>query len=361
MKRIIILILLFTVSIEMMFSLDVRDGLVRIATDDLTVRPMLYRLVNVAGKSKYEPLWFDGDPRTSFIVLDVDGRIYRMGSSQDFQTIQRRISNGVEIEYKSIIMRVTQRITFASLVGSRVSNGFAIELEIENFTTRDMKVKLKEVCDTWLGEKIGNHFALKSNSNVVDEMLLDSTSNEPYIISPGQNASIALLLNVPQKPDSVVIANWKRLSDSQFAYDSELMRGFTLAPYSTNDSALGLYWNERIVPAKGTIRVASIWLTGGPGSEFVPWLAQNYTLAVSQKTTASPNAASSQPVPSEPQPTAISPSIALNVNDIQALINKIDNALQNIDTLSDEDLATILNELDTMSANSNISTNPSNQ
>ncbi len=362
MKRVIVFMLMIGVSLGIVAALDIKDGLVRIATDDLTLRPMLYRLVNVAGKSKYKPLWYAGDPRTSFIVIEVDGRIYRMGASQEYQTIQRYISNGIEIEYKSITTRVTQRITFATFADSRVANGFTIELQVDNFTSRDMKVKFKEVCDMWLGEKLGTHFALKSNPNVIDETLLDASSNEPYIVSPGDNASIALLLNTAQRPDSVIIANWKRLSDSQFAYDSELMKGFTLAPYSTNDSALGLYWDERIVPAKGTVSVTSLWLTGGPGSEFIPWIAQNYlSLAAEGSSSLKDSSTEKTTAPTDQSPTAFPASTVFDVSDIMDVINKIDSALQNIDTISDADLHIILSELDTLGETTPGSPSPANK
>ncbi len=318
-------------------ALDLRSGLVRIATDDLTLRPMLYRLVDIAGKKKYEPIWYSDDPRTSFIVINVDGRIYRMGSSQEYQTSQKTIANGIEIEYRSIINRVTQRIQFASLAGSRVANGFLVEIEVENFTSRDMKIMLKEVCDTWLGEKSGNHIALASNPKVIDEMYLTPDSQEPYIVSPGEYASVALLFDSEPRPDAVVIANWKRLSDSKFAYDSSLMRGFTLSPYSINDSALGLYWNERIVPAKGVIKVSSRWLTGGPGNEFLAWLADNYPPKAEQQTTeAQQNSTEQMSLP------------ALDVEAIRSLLARIDSAIQNVDALSDEDLQQILSELDSL-------------
>lgn len=318
-------------------ALDLRSGLVRITTDDLTLRPMLYRLTDIAGKSKYEPLWHADDPRTSFIVIDIDGRIYRMGSSQEYQTSQKKIANGIEIEYRSIINRVTQRIEFASFAGSRVANGFSVEIEVENYTSRDIKIMLKEVVDTWLGEKSGNHIALASNPKVIDEMYLTPDSKEPYIVSPGEYASVALLFDSEPRPDAVVIANWKRLSDSKFAYDSSLMRGFTLSPYSINDSALGLYWNERIVPAKGVIKVSSRWLTGGPENEFLAWLAENYPPKAEQQTTeAQQNSAEQMSLP------------ALDVEAIRSLLARIDNAIQNVDALSDEDLRQILSEVDSL-------------
>jgi len=349
MKRAVIFLAMVVLLVETGTALDIRDGLVRIATDDLTLRPMLYRLVNIAGKSKYEPLWFNGDPRTSFITISVDNRIYRMGSSQEYQTTQRRIQNGVEIEYRSVTNRVTQRIMLAALAGSRVANGFIIELEVENYTSRDMKIMLKEVCDTSLGESLGNHIALASNPKVTDEMLLNADSKEPYIVSPGEDASIALLFDAAPRPDSVVIANWKRLSDSKFFYDSDLMRGFTLSPYSVNDSALGLYWNERIVPAKGVMKVESRWLSGGPGSEFISWLAQNYPPKNTAEAEAAAAAAAAEAeaasASQENAPAVDAASFSLDVEAIRALVSRIDSAIANIDSVTDGDLQSILSEL----------------
>jgi len=336
MKRVLIFFTMVFILIGAGAAIDVRDGLVRVATDDLTLRPMIYRLTNIAGKSKYEPLWFNGDPRTSFIAVNVDGRIYRMGSTQEYKTTQRRIQNGIEIEYRSVTNRVTQRIMLAALVGSRVANGFIIQLEVENYTSRDMKIMLKQVCDTWLGEASGNHIALASNPKVSDEMLLNHDANELYIVSPGENASIALLFDAAPRPDSVVIANWKRLSDSLFFYDSELMRGFTLSPYSTNDSALGLYWNQQVVPAKATMKVESRWLSGGPGEEFLQWLARNYP-----------------PQDTDEQATtfldAVPPAEASNlladIEAVRALISRIDSAIENVESVSDVELESILSDL----------------
>jgi len=279
------------------------------------------------------------DPRTSFIAVNVDGRIYRMGSTQEYQTTQRRIQNGVEIEYRSVTNRVTQRIILAALAGSRVANGFIIQLEVENYTSRDMKIMLKQVCDTWLGEASGNHIALASNPKVSDEMLLNHDANELYIVSPGENASIALLFDAAPRPDSVVIANWKRLSDSLFFYDSELMRGFTLSPYSTNDSALGLYWNQQVVPAKATMKVESRWLSGSPGEEFLQWLARNY-----------PPQDTDEQVTTflDAVPPAEASNLLADIEAVRALISRIDSAIANVDSVSDIELESILSDLATL-------------
>jgi len=341
MKR--IAFALFFLSASILSALDIKAGLVRVTSDDQTLFPVLYRLVSFSGKTKYEPLWSNEDPRTSFIALNVDGRIYRVGSSQEYKTSQRKIENGIEIEYRSITNRVTQRITMVALADSRVINGFTIAIEIENYTSRDMKIMIKQVCDTWLGEKSGNHFMLKSNPKLMEEIELDKSMSEPYIVSPGQDASIALLLDVPERPDSVIVANWKRLSDSKFFYDSDLMKGFTLAPYSVNDSALGLFWNERIVPAKRTMSVESQWLTGAAGDEFLRWLSDDYSSLKSREDQAQGFEVNESQITDSKQPAQ-----SVDVRDIQSLYERIDSALQNIDTVTEEEIQAIVDEVTTL-------------
>jgi len=339
MKKSTLFFILLFIFTGALFAFDMRSGLVRIATDDQTLQPMLYRLVDISGKSKYEPLWFNGDPRTSFIILNIDNRIYRMGASKEYKTSQRQISNGIEIEYRSVTNRLTQRVLFYTSPYSRVADGFIIEIEIENYTTREMKALIKEVCDTVLGEKEGHHFATSSNPKVTDEMIITLDSDEKYVISPGQTSSLALLLDEEAKPDIVVIANWKRLSDSKFYYDSELMKGFTHSPFSINDSALGLYWNERIVPPKGSIKVASTWLTGGPGNEMIDWLGQNYPLPNQEFQ----QAFESPAVVFEEQPAAN--VLKLDIEAIKELISEIDRAIDNIENITDKEIQEILSRL----------------
>ncbi len=354
MKKPVCFFILLFIVIGALFAIDIRNGLVRIATDDLTLQPALYRLVNISGKSKYEPLWFSGDPRTSFIVLNIDNRIYRMGASKEYKTSQRQIKNGIEIEYRSVTNRLTQRLLFFTSPFSRVADGFIIEIEIENYTTREMKVMIKEVCDTVLGEKEGFHFATSLNARVTDEMILASDSDEKYVVSPGQAASLALLLDEDQKPDMVVIANWKRLSDSKFYYDSQLMKGFTLSSFSINDSALGLYWNERIIPPKGSIKVASTWLTGGSGSEFIDWLSLNYPFPRQEPQ----QVLESPPVVLEEQSIVNAP--ILDIKAIQDLISEIDRAIDNIENLTDNELQDIMTKLNLLEQSEGLAAPQSN-
>lgn len=334
MKKYAFTILCMLAILSSICALDVRSGVVRVSTDDLTLRPILYRLVNISGKSKYEPLFFLDDPRTSFIVVSIDNRMYRLGISQEYQVSQKRIANGVEIAYQSAVNRITQRITLTAFGGSRVANGFIFEIAVENLSQRDSKVMIKQVLDTWLGEKSGVHFALPNAPSINEELLYERNSLPEYIVCPGDSASIALLLKEDSVPDSVLLANWKRMSDSKFFYESNLMRGFSLAPYSINDSALALFWNERIVPAGSSITVMSKWITGGPGEEFIPWMSEHYPFSSGDAEQAQPN----------PEPALALPP--LDVQDLLELIARIDQAIGNVDTMSEEEVSALLNEVE---------------
>jgi hypothetical protein len=49
-------------------------------------------------------------------------------------------------------------------------------------------------------------------------------------------------------PDRVVFANWKRLSDASWSYESSADRTFSQLPYSVNDSAVSQYYDPRAIP-----------------------------------------------------------------------------------------------------------------
>ena len=57
-------------------------------------------------------------------------------------------------------------------------------------------------------------------------------------------------------PDRVVVANWKRLNDASWTYESNQTRDFSLLPYSIDDSAIALYYEPATV-ASSTIRTAT--------------------------------------------------------------------------------------------------------
>jgi hypothetical protein len=311
-------------------SLDVREGLVRVKIDDLTGRITLYRL-GLAGGSRYEALVFDTDSRTSSLSVSIDGRIVKLGDTQEYRMRVRRIPSGAEVEYSSPIASVTQKVEFLRSSESRLYDVFKISYVLKNTSGRDFRIALRQIWDTRLGEKGGVHFVTDSIAKLEEEMTFSGETMARYIITPGEFASLALLLEGFSRPEVVTLANWKRLSDSTWAYGT-LMRGFSLAPHSLNDSAIGLYWNDTIIKAGDSAIRTNYFLTGGAGLDFIRQLSEK-----------NPEIAG-ESLPKQPQ---IEPenTYSLDMEALRVLLQDLDFAIENIETMSEQELTKILEKI----------------
>jgi hypothetical protein len=70
-------------------------------------------------------------------------------------------------------------------------------------------------------------------------------------------------------PDRLVLANWKRLSDSPWLYETVPARSFSELPYSINDSAACLYFGPQPLAA-GATSTYQIVLSGAREPQPVP-------------------------------------------------------------------------------------------
>lgn len=328
-----LLALFFVGSVFSLSALDIRDGLVRIRIDEINGRVLLYRMTNVSG-SQYEPIFFDSDPRTSTLMVSIDGRKARLGDSSEYKFNVRRTATGAEVEYSSVVATITEKISFIKSLDSRVSNGFKVEYVIKNLSSREYKVMLRRIWDTRLGEPKGRHFSSNLSDKIEDEQVFTAESPESYVMTPGESASMAVLLAKVPRPDAVVIANWKRLSDAAWMY-STYMKGFSMAPYSLNDSAIGFFWDERILKPGASVVFTSYLVTGGPWTEFRDALISggygiNEDLPGVQLTET--GIARKNP--------------GLDIEAIRQLLALLDSAIDNIDAISESDITMLMNQVD---------------
>jgi len=348
MKRTIAFLVMASLIVSALCALDVRDGLVRVKIDELNGRVTLYRLVAVKG-TQYEPLVFDTDARTSSLVAAIDGRIQKLGDTQEYRIAVRKIANGAEVEFASQVATVTQRIVFIKSADSRIFNGFKIAYEIRNLTSRDAKVRLRQIWDTIQGEKSSVHFSTDTIARVEEEMIIARDGAPLYVATPGENATLMLLLKDVDRPDRVVLANWKRLADSTWYYDT-LMKGFSMPPYSVNDSAMGLYWDDFIVKAGSSKSLSCYFLTGGAGLEFTKRIVKNGYAIVGEAAVAPP----APPAPLAQPPQAQAPAtesaetkqkLLLDIEALRKLLGDLDTAIQEADAVTEEQLQGLLAEL----------------
>jgi hypothetical protein len=333
MKRMIAAFALMFFSTLSVFSLDVRDGLVRIKVEDLNGRVTLYRLAAVK-ESQYEALVFDTDARTSSLAISIDGRRTKLGDTQEYRISTRRNASGAEVEFASLVAVITQKISFIRSTDSQVSNGFKIVYEVRNLSSRDFKVRIRQIWDTRLGEKSSQHFATDSLSRVEEELLFTRDTDAAFIASPGETSTFMLLLKNVERPDNIVLANWKRLSDSIWYYNT-LMRGFSLAPYSINDSAMALFWEDAIVKAGFSRSFTSYFLTGGSGLDFVKQVAQKGFEIVGEKPVVVKN-------------PDVKKQLLLEIEAIRQLLASLDMAIDGVDSVSDDEVGSIFAQLEAL-------------
>ena len=108
---------------------------------------------------------------------------------------------------------------------------------------------LRYLIDTFLGEDISLHFKTNTSDNIRFENTILKNDMVDFIISPETENTDTNGLQLitsgsgASTPDSIIIANWSRLNDTSWYYETSSSRNFNLMPYSINDSAVALYYD----------------------------------------------------------------------------------------------------------------------
>ncbi len=309
-------------------ALELKEGLVRLVINESTARISIYRLVDIA-KGRYESLIFDQDPRTSFATLSIDGRFAKLGDASDYRVSVSRTDTGAQIEFRSSFCAVRQYLDFAKSEGAALADGIKVRFELENVSERDSMLGLRYLIDTNLAEKSGIHFSSSTRSRINEETSILPNAADTWIATPGDKASFMVQFGGPgvDRPDRVILANWKRLSDAPWGFEANIQRNFTLVPYSINDSAMDLFWEPGSVP-RGGIRKISFFM--GSLNE------KGYPAAVAGKTQTEDIFASTVLSAGTPD---IQASIATDLVAVRDLISRIDRSISTGAKISDEELA----------------------
>ncbi|MBN2050078.1 MAG: hypothetical protein JW760_06500 [Spirochaetales bacterium] len=254
LSRLFLLVTLLSCGITLS-ALEMKQGKVKLVMHENTGRFSAYYLTDVQ-RNRYSAFFFDDDPRTSVFSVLVDNQVYRLGESFEFTQTLEKTSNGAAFIWKSGFLEVRKEIYFATSTGQALADGYGITVTLKNTSENSINLGLRYLLDTYLGETDNTHFSTSSQSAFQNETDYSGSFPEYWVSSPKSKTPLALqcMLKTPGVtiPDRVIMANWKRLNDSSWNFESRSSRNFNLLPYSVNDSAVGIYFNPVSLPSGET-------------------------------------------------------------------------------------------------------------
>jgi hypothetical protein len=232
------------------------DGYIRLVLNDKTGSFSLYFLSDPQ-TIRYEPLFNADEPLASFLSVNVDGNVYRLGGSRQFTTKIERLNGDPALVFDSPFVKVTQIFTPVKTSGSSMANGIMITIRIQNISSQRASIGVRMLLDTNLGEGRKRVPFLTNTQVVNSELLIEGGSGEKFWISRGTKTTLMGSIVNPVEgdgdlplgkgPDLVHIANWKRLNDASWRLRYLQGRSFNNLPHSIGDSAVCYYFGPEIL------------------------------------------------------------------------------------------------------------------
>jgi len=255
-------VVFFIVSLSLSAA-EIRDGFFRLILNERTGTFSLYFLFD-PGAMRYEPLFNASIPSASFLSVNVDGNVHRLGESRTFRTSYERLDGNPALVFESSSLKISEIFSPVKTANSPVVNGVKITITVENLGVQRSSVGLRLLLDTHLGEGQGKIPFITNSRLITKETLIEGSSGEKFWISRGERValmgSILSPLNNSRPPDFVHIANWKRLNDVPWRLRAYEERSFNYIPYSIGDSAVCYYYEPVNLESGGTFTY-TIFLT----------------------------------------------------------------------------------------------------
>ncbi len=276
-----------------LWPLDVSQGRMKLALHEGIGRFSLSYLSDTKTNT-YTPLFFANDPRTSVVSLAIGNKVYRLGESSEFKEAVEKTQAGAKFVWTAPFLSVTEEFTFISSKEGGLADGVRIDLVLKNLSEQDESVGVRYIFDTYLGEASYVHFRTDKIPEITRELTLTKADRTQYWVSPlvGDPEQLGLICMLSGEgistPDKVVFANWKRLNDATWDYETSSSRSFNLPPYSINDSAVSHYFNPQIIPKGSEWRIVTVMgRYNAAGFSLAPERAANISETLKEVVTAS--------------------------------------------------------------------------
>jgi len=266
-KRIVTVSLLVVFSSFCLSALELYEGTIKLNINERNGSFSLYYLSDKETLT-YQPLFNDKESRASFIAVNVDGNIYRLGQTNIFRTRVESINGNPVVVFESIDLIITETFTPVKTTGSRETNGIKITITIKNNGDKSLSTGLRMFLDTTLGEKNKDFHFITNRQLLSKEALFNTSSEDMFWVSKNSDYSLMGSILPPVKapasvsskpPDYVHFANWRRLYNVPWTLTYKPGRSFNYRPYSLRDSAVCYYWDPAPLE-KGDTFTYSVYL-----------------------------------------------------------------------------------------------------
>ncbi|MDR0877921.1 MAG: hypothetical protein LBN21_07695 [Treponema sp.] len=225
---------------------DYSSGNIRLTLHEGIGRFSLYRITDM-DEVAYEPFFISQDPRTSFLAVLFNNRIYRLGESSSFRVRLREQGEDPAIIFDSSLLLVTEEFSFIRTKNASSANGIQIQIRIENKSPAQADVGLRFLLDTSLGEKRETPPFITDRQKINAETAIETTSPDHFWISRNDRLSLmgSIDAEAGKKPDLVLFSNWKRQNEVPWKTAYLPGRNFSYLPYSIGDSSVCYYYDPQ--------------------------------------------------------------------------------------------------------------------
>lgn len=246
-------------------SLDIIRGHLKLVLHEKSGKFSLYNSDEITNPVFY-PLFVAEDPKTTTASIKWLNQTFQLGSSADFQLKTESTNTGARFIWTSRWLDIIQSFEFITSVNSTLVDGIRIHFDFLNKADRTVDgVGLRFILDTYLGES-RDHFRLSTGEFITSEIRLSQVMPESVQSFNNQNKnSPGLLLMLSGQgvttPGQVLFANWKRMEEADWIHSYRGGRDFNLMPYSFNDSAIAMYFENFSllpgIPARVTLTMGN--------------------------------------------------------------------------------------------------------
>jgi hypothetical protein len=216
-----------------------------------------------------------------------------------------------------------------------------MSIRITNRSRSSVSTGLKLCLDTYLGEANLSHFSSDRQQEIRNELTVSASDMTRFWLSPSATSpqTVGLLCLTAgadiTSPDRIVFANWKRLSEASWDYETSSRRNFNLMPYSINDSAVCMYYDPVDLPAEGKREIVLV-LGNVTMPEYGPPASVIATTAAQSAQTEADSLRSLLALRESLSSRATTTEQDLDV--LNSLVNQIDQLLDSGESISDEQL-----------------------